>query len=135
MVVTAAEQSFYEASAQVIPVLLLVLAIELVRYRAPREPVWVAYTFMGTVLGMILGEVAALAALAEGSDSFFTASFTAGGIGVGVNAVFMRAGLLARDNLRIEQSAAVADRFEFVITLVGAVVGLGVTGALLLVAT
>ena len=134
MIVTAAQQSFYEASAQVIPVLLLVLAVEMARYRAPREPVWVAYSFLGGVLGMILGEVAALAALAEGSDSFVTASFTAGGIGIGVNAVFMRAGLLTRDNLRIEHSAAVADRFEFVITLVSAVVALGVTGTLLLVA-
>ena len=135
MVVIAAQQSFYEASAQVIPVLLLVLALELVRYRAPREPLWVAYSFLGTVLGMILGEVAALAALAEGSDSFLTASLTSGGIGIGVNAVFMRAGLLTRDNLRIEQSATVAERFEFVITLVSAVVGLGVTAALLLITT
>lgn len=127
MVVIAAQQSFYEASAQVIPILLLVLAFELVRYRVQQETLVMAYAFVVLVLGMIAGEVAALTALASGHDSFLSAGLASFGIGTGVSAVLMRAGLLARDGLEPTQPKEVVDRFELIIKILAVTVGVVVT--------
>ena len=134
MIVATASQDFYAASAQVIPVLLLVLAFELVRYRQPQEPLFVAYSFMGSVLGMIFGEVAALGALAAGTGTHLTAAMTSLGLATGLSVVFIRAGLLAGDNLRKERSTAVAERFTLVTTIGGIVVMIGVTVLLQVIA-
>ena len=127
MVVIAAQQSFYEAAAQVIPILLLVLAFELVRYRVQQETLVMAYAFVALVLGMIAGEVAALTALASGHDSSLSAGLASFGIGTGVSAVLMRAGLLARDGLEPTQPKEVVDRFELVIKILAIMVALVVT--------
>lgn len=118
MVLVAAERAFYEASAQVIPVLLLVLAVEMARYQTPpQEPLRAVYAFLFVVFGMVVAELAALIALAADADSFPLRMFTALGIGIGLSIVFVRAGLLVHENLRKTVSKEVADRFEFRITV------------------
>lgn len=135
MILAAAPPTFYGTAAQVIPVLLLVLAVDLARYRSPEEPLWIAYSFMGSVLWMVLGEAAAMVVLASGGSSYLSALLVASAIAIGLGVVFMRAGLLARDNLWTEQSKEVAKRFELVVAVASCVLMLGVGTALLLAAS
>lgn len=128
MVTIAAQQSFYEAAAQVIPILLLVLAFEIVRYRVQEEILGVAYSFLVLVLGMIFGEVAALAVLASGHGGIVAATITSFGLGAGIGAVFFRGGLLARDGLRsTTHPKKVVKQFENVVKLLTVALVLGTT--------
>jgi hypothetical protein len=94
-VIVAAQESFYEAAAQVIPVLLLVLAVGEASLR-PRlsEPSEVSYMAIFTLVFMALGEVVTLGALASGEAGTWAQFFTSASIGIGLGFLIFRFSLL-----------------------------------------
>lgn len=64
----AYDKSFYEAMAQVLPILILVMAVGELRWRAEEGFAGLLWS-LGTMGLLILGEFLCLAALASGTDS------------------------------------------------------------------
>ena len=85
------DQGFYEVTAQVIPVLLLVVSVGEFRMRKSRpEPLWVIYGIFMLLLLVLAGEIAALSALAQQASSRWINFFIASSIGIGLSYIFFR---------------------------------------------
>lgn len=85
------DPGFYEVTAQVIPVLLLVMSVGEFRMRkSKREPLWVIYGIFILLLLVLAGEIAALAALARRASSRETNFLVASSIGIGLSYIFFR---------------------------------------------
>ena len=94
---------FYEAAAQVIPVLLLVMAFGETRLRVdmPKRANYSdAYYVLAGFLVVIMGEIAALRALATGHDDGELHSLTAGGLALGLSFILYRFAFLTMHDLR-----------------------------------
>ncbi len=85
------DQGFYEVTAQVIPVLLIVMSIGEFRLRkSKREPLWVIYANFFLLFLVLAGEIAALAALARQTSSREINFLVASSIGIGLSYIFFR---------------------------------------------
>lgn len=86
MLVAVSDKSYYEAVAQIIPILLLTMAIGEARVRV-RDTVSLRKAVLGVLfIGVVLvaAEVAALRALMAGEGSRIAKDLTALGLGVGL---------------------------------------------------
>jgi hypothetical protein len=98
-----AHLGFYEAAAQVIPVLLLVMAFGETRLRVdmPKRANYSdAYFVLAGFLVVITGEVAALRVLATGQDDGGLHSLTASGLALGLSFILYRFAFLTMRDLR-----------------------------------
>lgn len=96
VLVVAASQAFYEAATQVIPVLLLVLAIgegRVIRTdtKQPEEWLGTALVAVFAIGVLVLGELCALKALARGGDSYVLHGATVMALVYGFTFVFAQA--------------------------------------------
>lgn len=87
----ALQMQFYEAAAQVIPVLLLVMAVGESSLRPRRtEPRWASYLALAMVFFIVIGEIVALGVLASGEEGRLSRSLTAQSIGMGLSFIVFR---------------------------------------------
>lgn len=97
--ILAAQESFYEAAAQVIPVLLLVMAVGEAGLRPRKsEPAWTGVLAVLTVVIIIIGEIVALGVLSSGEESRATRFLTAQSIGMGLSFIVFRFALSLADD-------------------------------------
>lgn len=99
MVAIAAEQGFYEAAAQIIPILLLVLFLgdgRVIRADIRGRAGWrsTALFGLGAVAVMLIGELGALRVISEGRDSHFLHGMTALALVYGFTFIFAQAARL-----------------------------------------
>lgn len=92
--VIAAQQAFYDAAAQVLPILLLVMAVGETRLKARfatrLEDLWVnLFVFIPMVLFVVAGEIAALRALAQGNAGETEHTLTTAGFAMGLTYLFL----------------------------------------------
>lgn len=99
MLATAAQQSFYEAAVQIIPILLLVLFLgegRVVRADSGGPEEWrgTALFGLGAIGVMLLGELGALRVIADGHDTYFLHGMTALALVYGFTFIFAQAAKL-----------------------------------------
>jgi hypothetical protein len=128
----AAQAGFYEAVAQVLPVLLLVMTVGEARLQKRKEGhgkqdlgVAVLLT-LAMAAFVVAGEIASLRVLMNGSDSETEEAFAVGGIGAGVTYVVLWVMRSSFDEYRKDFSVAAQKRQIRLQLLVAAAVILGV---------
>jgi hypothetical protein len=123
----SAHLGFYEAAAQVIPVLLLVMAFGESRLRVerPEEATYLdAYAVLLGFLILVVGEVAALRVLLTGNDDGGLHFMAASGVAYGLAFIVSRFALQTLGDLRKQEDApedSVHWESSFVVFLAGVV--------------
>jgi hypothetical protein len=99
VVALSAEQGFYEAATQIIPILLLVLFLgegRVIRADIRGREGWrsTALFGLGAIAVMLLGELGALRVISDGEDSHFLHGMTALALVYGFTFIFAQAAKL-----------------------------------------
>lgn len=119
MVEAAARLDYYEAAAQVIPVLFILLAFgeaRLIAIRSDAPPIIGTVFFLGVMMCLVLGEVVALRVLASGHDDLGLGFVVTGSLAFAFELIIFQVAFRHFDELGIEVSGAYG-------VLVSAVVG------------